>query len=132
MHDRSGLEITMVQLPALNTPQFDWALSRMRCKATPVAPIYQPELAAEAITYAADHPDRREYWLGASTVATLTANRLMPGLLDRYLARTAPRPLRTAPARSQSAAVAVPAPQGGQRGHAAVRGDGGVSALARP
>ncbi|MCX2948866.1 SDR family oxidoreductase [Lentzea sp. NEAU-D7] len=88
MHDRSGLEITMVQLPALNTPQFDWALSRMRRKATPVAPIYQPELAAKAITYAADHPDRREYWLGASTVATLMANRLMPGLLDRYLART--------------------------------------------
>lgn len=88
LHDRSGVQITMVQLPALNTPQFDWALSRMRRKATPVAPIYQTELAAKAITFAADHPRRREYWLGASTVATLLANRLMPGLVDRYLART--------------------------------------------
>ena len=51
-------------------------------------PIYQPELAARGVLYAADHPRRREYWVGASTVGTLAANAVVPGLLDRYLART--------------------------------------------
>jgi NAD(P)-dependent dehydrogenase (short-subunit alcohol dehydrogenase family) len=88
LHDRSGVRTTMVQLPAVNTPQFDWLLSRLRRKAQPVAPIYQPEVAARAIVYAADHPGRREYWVGGSTAATLAANALVPGLLDRYLART--------------------------------------------
>ncbi|HEV2782762.1 MAG TPA: SDR family oxidoreductase [Actinophytocola sp.] len=88
MHDGSKVRVTMVQLPAVNTPQFDWALSRMRRKAQPVPPIYQPDVAARAIVRAADHPRRREYWVGASTVGTLLANKLAPGLLDRYLART--------------------------------------------
>jgi len=88
MHQHSGVRITMVQLPAVNTPQFDWVKSRLRHKAQPVAPIYQPEVAARAITYAADHPGRREYWVGGSTVATLIANAVAPGILDRYLART--------------------------------------------
>jgi hypothetical protein len=78
----------MVQLPAVNTPQFDWVLSRLPRHAQPVAPIYQPEVAAQAVAYAAEHPGRREYWVGASTAATLLANNLAPGLLDRYLART--------------------------------------------
>jgi hypothetical protein len=60
----------------------------MRRQAQPVPPIYQPEVAARAIVYAADHPRRREYWVGGSTAATLAANALAPGLLDRYLART--------------------------------------------
>jgi NAD(P)-dependent dehydrogenase (short-subunit alcohol dehydrogenase family) len=88
LHDRSGVRVTMVQLPAVNTPQFNWVLSRLPRKPQPVPPIYQPEIAASAIVYAADHPGRREYWAGGSTVATLLANKVAPGLLDRYLART--------------------------------------------
>jgi hypothetical protein len=72
----------------VNTPQFDWVKSRLRHKAQPVPPIYQPEVAARAIAYAADHPGRREYWVGGSTVGTLLANAVAPGVLDRYLART--------------------------------------------
>ncbi|MCM6778972.1 SDR family oxidoreductase [Nocardia sp. CDC159] len=96
LHQGSEVRVTMVQLPALNTPQFDWAESRMPRKAQPVPPIYQPELAADAVLYAADHPGRREYWVGASTVATLVANKFVPGLLDRYLGRTGYRSQQTA------------------------------------
>ena len=78
----------MVQMPAVNTPQFSWVLSRLPRHAQPVPPIYQPEVAARAVVWAADHPRRREYWVGASTVGTLAANAIAPGLLDRYLART--------------------------------------------
>ncbi len=88
LHDRSRVRVTMVQLPAVNTPQFDWVLSRLPHRAQPVPPIYQPEVAARAVLYAADHPRRREYWVGGSTVATLLANKFAAGLLDRYLART--------------------------------------------
>jgi hypothetical protein len=63
-------------------------LSRLPRRAQPVPPIYQPEVAAKAVLYAADHPKRREYWVGASTAATLVANAVAPGLLDRYLAKT--------------------------------------------
>ncbi len=88
LHERSGVRTTMVQLPALNTPQFSWVRSRLPHHPQPMPPIYQPEVAADAVLYAADHPRRREYWVGGSTVATLIANALAPGLLDRYLART--------------------------------------------
>jgi NAD(P)-dependent dehydrogenase (short-subunit alcohol dehydrogenase family) len=88
MHDGSRVQVTMVQMPAVNTPQFSWVLSRLPRQAQPVPPIYQPEVAARAVVYAADHPRRREYWVGASTAATLLANAVVPGLLDRYLART--------------------------------------------
>ncbi|MEU3730779.1 SDR family oxidoreductase [Streptomyces sp. NPDC033538] len=88
LHDRSGVRVTMVQMPGLNTPQFSWVLSRLPRHPRPVAPVYQPEVAAEAVLYAADHPGRREYWVGGSTVATLLGQKLAPGLLDRYLART--------------------------------------------
>ncbi len=84
----SAVRTTMVQLPAVNTPQFSWVRSRMRKHAQPVPPIFAPEVAARAIAYAADHPNRREYWVGGSTVATLMANAVAPGVLDRYLART--------------------------------------------
>jgi hypothetical protein len=77
-----------VQMPAVNTPQFSWLLSRLPRRAQPVPPIYQPEVAAKAVLYAADHPRRREYWVGGSTMGTLAANAVAPGLLDRYLART--------------------------------------------
>ncbi|QFY12277.1 SDR family NAD(P)-dependent oxidoreductase [Nonomuraea phyllanthi] len=86
--DRSGIHITMVQLPAVNTPQFDWVLSKLRRHPQPVPPIYQPEVAARAIVHAAEHPERKEYWAGTSTVATLLAQRVAPALVDRYLART--------------------------------------------
>ena len=88
LHDKSNVHVTMVQMPAVNTPQFSWVLSRLPMQAQPVPPIYQPEVAARAIVYAADHPKRREYWVGASTVGTLAANAIAPGLLDRYLAKT--------------------------------------------
>lgn len=88
LHDRSGIHTTMVQMPAVNTPQFSWVLSRLPRKAQPVPPIYQPEVAARAVLYAADHPRRREYWVGGSTMKVLTANAIVPAVLDRYLART--------------------------------------------
>ena len=86
IHDRSRVRVTMVQLPAVNTPQFGWVKSRLPRRAQPVPPIFQPELIAEAIVHAARHP-RREYWLGAPTVEALVANKFAPGLLDHYLAR---------------------------------------------
>jgi NAD(P)-dependent dehydrogenase (short-subunit alcohol dehydrogenase family) len=88
LHDGSNIHTTMVQMPALNTPQFSWVLSKLPQRAQPVPPIYQPEVAARAVAYAVDHPRRREYWVGSSTVGTLVANAIAPGLLDRYLART--------------------------------------------
>jgi NAD(P)-dependent dehydrogenase (short-subunit alcohol dehydrogenase family) len=88
LHDHSNVHVTMVQMPAVNTPQFSWVLSRLPHHAQPVPPIYQPEIAAQAVLFAADHPSRREYWVGASTAATLLANAVAPGLLDRYLGRT--------------------------------------------
>ncbi|WP_214317802.1 SDR family oxidoreductase [Nonomuraea sediminis] len=84
----SGIHVTMVQLPALNTPQFDWVLSRLRRHPQPVPPIYQPEVAARALAFAAEHPERKEYWVGMPTVVTLLAQRVAPALVDRYLART--------------------------------------------
>jgi NAD(P)-dependent dehydrogenase (short-subunit alcohol dehydrogenase family) len=88
LHEGSRVRVTMVQMPAVNTPQFSWVLSRLPRQAQPVPPIYQPEVAARAVVYAADHPRRREYWVGESTAATLLVNAVAPGLLDRYLART--------------------------------------------
>jgi len=88
LHDKSNVRVTMVQMPAVNTRKFSWVLSRLPRHAQPVPPIYQPEMAARAVLYAADHPNRREYWVGSSTTATLLANAVVPGLLDRYLGRT--------------------------------------------
>ena len=88
LHEKSNVHVTMVQMPAVNTPQFSWVLSRLPHHAQPVPPIYQPEVAARGVLYAADHPQRREYWVGASTAATLAANAIAPGLLDRYLGKT--------------------------------------------
>ena len=77
----------MVQLPALNTPQFGWVKSRLPRKAQPVPPIFQPEVAAEAIYFAAQHP-RREFYVGLPAVTVIVANKIAPGVLDHYLART--------------------------------------------
>lgn len=87
IHDRAGIDLCMVHLPALNTPQFDWAMNKLGRRAQPVPPIYQPEVAARAIVFAAFHP-RREIWVGLPTIAAILANRIAPGLTDWYLART--------------------------------------------
>ncbi|MGY1439250.1 SDR family oxidoreductase [Streptomyces reniochalinae] len=88
LHAKSGVSVTMVQLPGLNTPQFTWVKSRLPRNPRPVPPVYQPEVAARGVLYAADHPRRREYWVGGSTVGTLLGDKFAPGLLDRYLALT--------------------------------------------
>jgi short-subunit dehydrogenase len=87
IHDRLKVHLTMVALPALNTPQFDWALNKMGKRARPVAPIFEPEVAARAIYFAATHR-RREVWVGFSSVKAILANRIAPNLIDRYLARS--------------------------------------------
>jgi NAD(P)-dependent dehydrogenase (short-subunit alcohol dehydrogenase family) len=86
LHDGSNVRVTMVQLPALNTPQFNWVKSRLPRRPQPVPPIFQPEVAAEAIVWAAHH-NRREVYVGMSTVHAILGDKLAPGLLDRYLAR---------------------------------------------
>ncbi len=87
LHDGSRVRVTMVQMPALNTPQFRWVKSRLPHKAQPVPPIFQPEVAAEAIYWAAHH-ERRELYVGWPTVKAIVGNKLVPGLADWYLARS--------------------------------------------
>ena len=117
LHDGSGVRTTMVQMPAVNTPQFSWVLSRLPKQAQPVPPIYQPEVAARAVLFAADHPERREYWVGASTVGTLAANAVAPGVLDRYLARTGFASQQTDQDRPQDAPENLWEPADGPNGH---------------
>jgi len=88
LHDHSHVKITIVQMPAVNTPQFSWVLSRLPRHPQPVPPIYQPEVAAQAVDFAAEHPDRKEYWAGGSTAATIFAQKFAAPVLDRYLGRT--------------------------------------------
>ncbi|MEW6296619.1 MAG: SDR family oxidoreductase [Thermodesulfobacteriota bacterium] len=85
LHDRSRVRVTMVQLPALNTPQFGWVKSRLPRKAQPVPPIFQPEVAADAIVWAA-HNDRRELYVGWPTVKAIVGNKIAPGVGDWRLA----------------------------------------------
>ena len=87
LHDRSNVRLTMVQMPALNTPQFSWVRSRLPNKPQPVPPIYQPEIAAEAILYATTE-SRREVQVGYPTVLAVEGNKIVSGLMDHYLART--------------------------------------------
>jgi short-subunit dehydrogenase len=87
LHDRSGVRLTMVQMPALNTPQFSWVKNRLPRKPQPVPPIFQPEVAADAIHWAAHH-ERAEIFVGWPTVAAIEGNKIAPRLADRYLART--------------------------------------------
>jgi NAD(P)-dependent dehydrogenase (short-subunit alcohol dehydrogenase family) len=95
LHENSGVHVTIVQMPAVNTPQFSWVRSKLPKHPQPVPPIYQPEVAARGVLFAADHPRRRQYWVGGTTAATIAANRLAPALLDRYLARTGYRAQQT-------------------------------------
>jgi NAD(P)-dependent dehydrogenase (short-subunit alcohol dehydrogenase family) len=84
-HDASNVRVTMIQLPALNTPQFTWSRAKMPRQPQPVPPIFQPEVAADAIVWAADHP-RRELIVGWPTMKTIYGNAVVPGVADRYLA----------------------------------------------
>jgi short-subunit dehydrogenase len=85
-HDQINITLTEVDLPAVNTPQFDWARNKMGRKAQPVPPIFQPEVPARAIYFGAFNP-RRQIWVGFPTVKAILANRIAPGLIDRYLAK---------------------------------------------
>jgi NAD(P)-dependent dehydrogenase (short-subunit alcohol dehydrogenase family) len=85
-HDKINITLTEVDLPAVNTPQFDWARNKMGRKAQPVPPIFQPEVPARAIYFGAFNP-RRQIWVGFPTVKAILANRIAPGLIDRYLAK---------------------------------------------
>ena len=87
MHDKIPINLCMVQLPAVNTPQFDWALTKMPRKAQPVPPIFQPEVVGRAVVFAAFNP-RREIWLGGPTWQAILGNKIAPWFADRYLART--------------------------------------------
>jgi len=117
LHEHSNVHVTMPQLPAVNTPQFSWVLSRLSRRAQPVPPIFQPEFIARAVCYAAEHPRRREYWIGSSTTATLIANAVAPGLLDRYLARTGFDSQQTEELREPTDPVNLWEPADGPEGH---------------
>ncbi|WP_138732216.1 SDR family oxidoreductase [Modestobacter excelsi] len=87
-HEGSNVHVTMVNMPGVNTPQFDWVLNKLPKRPQPVAPIYSPEFVATSMVWAADHPRRRAWWVGIPTVYTITGNKVAPAFLDRYLART--------------------------------------------
>jgi NAD(P)-dependent dehydrogenase (short-subunit alcohol dehydrogenase family) len=86
LHDESNVRVTMVQLPAMNTPQFSWVKSRLPRAPQPVPPIFQPEVAARAVYWAA-HNERRELYVGWPTVKAIVGNKVAPGFADWYLAR---------------------------------------------
>ncbi|UVM00957.1 SDR family oxidoreductase [Pseudomonas atacamensis] len=88
LHERSHIRVCMVQLPAINTPQFDWARNKLPKRPQPVPPIHDPDVAARAIFSVAKHPPR-ELWLGWSTIKAIVGQSVMPGLLDRLMARSA-------------------------------------------
>lgn len=88
LHDESRIEVTMLQLPAVNTPQFEVVRNKLGKHARPVPPTYQPEVIARAVLYAIEHPSR-ELWIGWPTLEAIIGQRLIPGILDRYLARRA-------------------------------------------
>jgi len=85
LHHGSNVSVTIVQLPGLNTTQFEWVRARTKNVPMPVPPIYSPEVAARAIVWAADH-NRREVWVGRPTIKTIIGQRLIPGFVDHYLA----------------------------------------------
>ncbi|MFW6076444.1 MAG: SDR family oxidoreductase [Hyphomicrobiales bacterium] len=89
IHENSPIAVTEVHLPAINTPQFDWARARVGGRPSPVPPVFEPEEAADAILHAAAHPGEREYWLSRSTAWVILGNMLAPSFLDRFLAHNA-------------------------------------------
>lgn len=125
LHDKSQVRVTMLEFPSLNTPFYGWAKSRLRRQPKPFSPVYQPEVAARAIVWAADHP-RREINVGALTALSVVGNNLAPGLLDRYLSRVA-----YGKQQSREAAAARPdnlwKPVPGDHGAHGVHGSGAAS-----
>lgn len=117
LHDRSAVRISLVHLPAMNTPQFEIGRTKLPRHPQPVPPIYQPEVAAEAIVWIAEHR-RRQLYVGAPTLKTVFGNRLAPWLVDRYLARTAYEAQQTEelvnPARPDNLFEPVPGDHGTQ------------------
>ncbi len=87
LHDGSAVRVTMVHMPALNTPQFEWVRNRLPHRPQPMPPVFQPEVGAEAVVYAVQHPERRDLTVSGSAVKVTWAERVAPGLIDRYLAR---------------------------------------------
>jgi NAD(P)-dependent dehydrogenase (short-subunit alcohol dehydrogenase family) len=116
LHDASGVSVSMVHLPALNTPQFDWARNRLANRPQPVPPIFQPEAGAQTVIYAALHADQRDLVVGWSTLKAIWGNRVAPRLLDRYLARTGYRSQQTdepeSPGRPENLWYPVPGDHG--------------------
>lgn len=89
LHDKSNVKVTVIQMPAMNTPQFTWVKSRLPRLPQPVPPIYAPEVGARMVVHAATTPHvRREYWVGGSTVKAILGQKIVPGLADRYLGKT--------------------------------------------
>ena len=116
LHDKSGVHVTMVHLPAVNTPQFSWVKSRLPRKAQPVPPIYQPEVPAEAIYWAAHHR-RRELFVGFPTFKAVEGNKFIPGFLDRYLSRAAYAGQQTKQPKDPDQPDNLWQPVDGQKGH---------------
>jgi short-subunit dehydrogenase len=115
IHDGLKIQLSLVDLPAINTPQFDWAANRTGRRARPVAPVYQPEVAARAIRFAAEHR-RRTLWLGWSTLRAILADLVAPGLIDRYLAHAGYRGQLTDEPRAPDAPDDLYAPVAGDFG----------------
>ena len=115
IHERSALHVTVVHMPALNTPQFDWCLSRMPRKSQPVPPIFQPEVGAEAIVWAATHR-RRELYVGFPSFKAIVGNKLFPALGDWVAARQAWSGQMTKEMQAVSAPANLFLPVPGQRG----------------
>jgi NAD(P)-dependent dehydrogenase (short-subunit alcohol dehydrogenase family) len=115
IHDGSNIRLTMVHLPAMNTPQFDWCRTRLPKHPQPVPPIYEPEVAARAVVWAARHK-RREIYVGFSTVKAIYAQKIAPGFADWYLAKTAYKGQQTeqsiSPDRPDNLFTTVPGPFG--------------------
>ena len=115
IHDKSRVVATMVQMPALNTPQFDWCKSKMPHRSQPVPPIYQPEIAAEAIVFASKHR-RREIYVGLPTVIAIIGNKFLPGLGDWYLGQTGVKGQQTGEKADPAAPNNLYEPVGGDPG----------------
>jgi NAD(P)-dependent dehydrogenase (short-subunit alcohol dehydrogenase family) len=129
IHERSRVRLTMVQMPALNTPQFDWCLSRMPRKSQPVPPIFQPEVGARAILWAIEH-QRRELYVGLPSLKTIIGNKLFPALGDRLAAHEAWDGQMTNEPQARGAAANLFAPVAGlERAHG--RFDGRALARSR-
>jgi NAD(P)-dependent dehydrogenase (short-subunit alcohol dehydrogenase family) len=129
IHDKSPLRVTMVHMPAMNTPQFDWARRHIAQQPQPVPPIYAPEACAEAVLWAARHPRRREVWVGKPTWEAIIGNKLVPALMDYYMASRAFEGQFEKPAAAADTEGNLFAPVGGlhrAEGHFAARQSGRV------